>query len=564
MLLRCCTSIFLIAIAVHAQSGRGVIGGIIGPVGPGQPQVRNPQGPPPKTDCAASGVVVNAITGEPIPRAMVTISSGGAATDAKGEWSVTSQTCGRWIPNATRPGFLNGFTTSGDAAPRSIEFISGTPVRGIKIALMPEASISGHVQDTNGDPIQGAQVMLLRAQVQNGFSALAINQGANTDQFGNFVIGRLQPGRYLVCAQSIQSTFPQGGGEALVFSDECYPGPASQGPSGAFPVQGGRDVRVSLTLRATPGLHVRGTVSGVPENQGLTVRLQKIQNEMGRAGMFAQLGPATARPGQVRRDGTFDIANVTPGAYIARAQIGPGRGSGGASAEQRIQVGGSDLEGIHLRLEPPGSLNGTVRYELTPTTAPVAPNSGTPNPNQNPVVNINLNPVTPGGGGAFGQIKWDEDRRGFSWPQVAAGDYLLNVNARQGYVKSATLQGQDVLTHPFTINGATGPIELVISNDTGAFNATVNDADGHPATATIILKPSAGQIITLRSGEDGVATRQGLPVGDYRAWAFDDISRVPWAEDDWMTQHAGASTNVTITKTGTGSIALKRLIAPPD
>src|SRR6185312_16590167 len=110
-LTRCFTALLLFAPALGAQTGGrgGAIGGIIGGLPPGGPaQVyalgAQQNGP---SDCAASGIVVNAITGAPIPRAMVQGDPGGAASDAKGEWSITNQRCGRWTPEASRPGFFN-------------------------------------------------------------------------------------------------------------------------------------------------------------------------------------------------------------------------------------------------------------------------------------------------------------------------------------------------------------------------------------------------------------------------------------------------------------------------
>ena len=66
------------------------------------------------------------------------------------------------------------------------------------------------------------------------------------------------------------------------------------------------------------------------------------------------------------------------------------------------------------------------------------------------------------------------------------------------------------------------------------------------------------------SGDDGHATRQSFPTGDYRAWAFDDLSNVPYAEDDWMTQNAGPGEKVTVTKAGTANVTLKQMVVPPQ
>jgi hypothetical protein len=387
----------------------------------------------------------------------------------------------------------------------------------------------------------------------------------------------LQPGRYIACAGSAAQVFPVGGGEPLVYPEECYPGPPAQGSSVAMPLDAGKEARISITLRAQPALHVRGVVQGADGGRG-NVNLMKIAGDDQRpgvpAGMTMMGMPTSSRPGQIQRDGTFDIANVAPGSYIATARV-PGQGGRGGrgrgmapTATARITVGNSDVNGVQLTLQSPVAVNGTVRYDLA--DGPPAPPAASPSQDQpllgrGPVM-INLNPAQPGFGGA-GQLKWDDNHVAFNWPDVAPGSYSLNarvVGIQGAYVKSATLRGQDLLNQPFSVDGPTGPIEIVISDDAGTFQANVVDADGHPAPAGIVLKPAAGRPLTGAAGDDGVVSMQNVPSGEYSAWAFDNISQVPWNEADWMTQHAGAPVHVTISKTAGSAVTLKRIAAPPQ
>ncbi|HVW08523.1 MAG TPA: carboxypeptidase-like regulatory domain-containing protein [Bryobacteraceae bacterium] len=578
MLIRCCTVSLLFTALLTAQTGgRGVaIGGILGPVPFGSPN--SPQnGPPPATDCAASGIVVNAITGAPIPRAMVQGNgSGGAASDAKGEWSMTNQRCGVWIPNATRPGFFSATPGLTAAGPRKlVDLVSGSPATGVKIELMPEASISGTVLNSDGDPLADARIMLMHSMILNGYRVLTGAQNGQTDQEGNFRIDHLQPGRYIACAGSTELAFPVGGGPALVYPEECYPGPPSQGPSAAMPIDPGKEARISLTLRAQPPLHVRGVVEGASGGRG-SVNLMKTAVDrpmpgVPLGGMMMGL-PSTNRGGQILPDGTFDITNVTPGNYIATARVpGPGRGMP-PTATARITVGDSDVNGVQLTIQPPVPVNGTVRYELAGGTpaVPAAPaNQGQFTegalPVAGPGVIVNLSPAEPSLGGV-GQPQWDDDHLAFNWPEVSPGSWILNANVRSipgAYIKSATLRGQDVLNQPFPIDGPTGPIEIVVSDDSGIFQANVTDADGHPVPGFVVLKPAAGRPLTGRAGHDGVVSIENVPTGDYSVWAFDNMTDVPWNEDDWMARNAGSPIRVTISKTaGAAPVTLKRITAP--
>ena len=59
-------------------------------------------------------------------------------------------------------------------------------------------------------------------------------------------------------------------------------------------------------------------------------------------------------------------------------------------------------------------------------------------------------------------------------------------------------------------------------------------------------------------------SRKNVPAGEYKAWAFDNINLVPYADDQWMTQNAGPGERVTIASSGTVSVTLKRIAAPPE
>lgn len=541
--------------ALYAQGGRGGVGRVAGsgnPAGAGS----GAQAPPPATDCAASGTVVNGMTGEPIPRAMVTMGgadASGSATDAMGRWSIVNTTCGQRLPSATRPGFIPTNQLGVSAGrPKMIQLVSGSPVTSLKIELMPEGAIVGKVQDSNGDPLEFVQVRVMRVDIQQGKRTLGNANGGTADAQGNFRIGGLPPGHYFVCVSSRQITYPVGGGEALVYPESCYPGPLSAGLSAAAPLEAGREMRTAFTLTAVRGAHVRGSLSGfpAPSRPGPQVSVQLVQsNGLGGKG------------GQVKPDGTFDIPAVAPGSYIARAnlpQVGANNGPGSQiQALADVQVGDSDVNDVTLTAQSPGSVSGTVRFEFTnPTTA------------ASPAVDVNLVPATNGPsffGGPIPRAQWDSSHLSFEFAPVPPGQLRFNayVNGQGVYVKSATIRGQDVLNQPLTVNGTTGPIDIVVSDDVGGIDATVNDADGHPVAASVMLVSAAGQRSFLNGGDDGHATNPGMPTGEYRAWAFDNLN-VPYAEDDWMAQNAGSGEKVTITTGGNAIVTLKRIAAPAE
>ncbi len=554
MLVRLCLCSMIAVLSLQAQgSGRG--GG--GPAA-GGPQ-SGPPPPPPATDCAVSGTVVNAMTGEPIPRAMVSLGgydAAGSATDATGHWSISNTSCtGNRPVNATRIGFINSqmARNASGSRPITVNLVSGSPVSGVKVSLMPESSIAGKVVDQNNDAIESARVQAVRVQVQAGQRMMANVGGSATDSQGNFRIGGLQPGRYVICAGSPQLTYPVGGGPAMAYPEDCYPGPAASGISIAMPVEAGREVRTAFTLTPAEGVHVRGHVVGLPATaMRANVRLTKLP-------MNLAMGQNLFAPTQ--NDGSFDIPTVPPGSYIAvvNSQTTPPTPQP-LTAQAPVEVGSSDVDNVSIAFQPGGSLSGSVHYQFSNTATPA-----------NPPVTVNLRPDSPNNGGFMGpipQAQWDSDHLNFSFTNVPPGSELrlnVNVNSPGVYVRSAMLRGQDVLNQPFTVEGNAGPVDVVVSDDTGSIDITVNDSDGQPAAdAGVILLSTSGMRRTLSSGDDGHATQKNLPTGEYRAWAFDNLTTVPYAEEDWMNQNAGPGEKVSITSGGNVTLTVKRQPAPKE
>jgi hypothetical protein len=222
-------------------------------------------------------------------------------------------------------------------------------------------------------------------------------------------------------------------------------------------------------------------------------------------------------------------------------------------------VGNSDVDNVSLTFQPGGSLSGTVRYQFSNSATPV-----------NPPVTVSLRPASNDGGfiGRIPQAQWDSDHLNFNFADVQPSSELrlnANVNGREVYVRSVTLRGQDVTNQPFTVEGTAGPVDIVVSDDTGSVDVTVNDSDGHSVPdASVILLSAYGLRRTLSSGDDGHAVQKNIPTGEYLAWAFDNLAAVPYAEGEWMNQNAGSGEKVSVTSAGNATLTLKRMTAPKE
>jgi len=489
-----------------------------GQVVSGQPN----QAPQPTSfDCAADGIAVNSVTGEPIPRARININvpgaSSGTVADSSGKWSVSNIACGAGQVTATRPGFLQ-------APRRPLTLVSGSPVHDVKVPLTPQSVIYGRVLDDQGDPVMGVQISVVTSRVVDGLVTWvdAPQTGiSTTNDLGEYRAAGLSKGKFIACAHVNQ-------GRALVGSQadsqtmpgiSCYPGPPEGGTASAMDLPPGREVKVDFALSQVPAVHVRGTVSNLPEGRNVGISL-------GSRGARTGIEAPTSTP---VRGGKFDF-RIASGSYVLTADYF--EGGKRLLARVPIEVGSSDIDNVVVNLDSGFAVTGRVRMESQSRQTATVPQFG-----------INLRPTEPSNG--TGQLKWDADHASFTFNDMVPGSYRLDVfPPAPFYVKSATLAGQDVLGGELAVSQAAGPIEIVLSDDGGSIEGDVVNADGQPV---------AGGVMALRTGRAMTAAPnihfklQNLAPGDYRVYAWDDPAQVEYANSEWMRRYGGSGVAVTVT-----------------
>src|SRR5438874_4563171 len=203
------TALLLGIAALMAAQDRRATNGQIVPQAPRQPT---------SFDCSIDGMVTNAVTGEPIPRARIVLNSAGtaygAASDSAGKWTLTNVACGPGQINASRPGFLQAGTGGSQVRARAaipfqpVNLVSGSPVHDMRMQLTPQAVVLGKVLDDQGDPIMGAQVSVLTSRVVDGRARFQPAGQGMTNDLGEYRIANLPRGRYILCARAIQNSGP--------------------------------------------------------------------------------------------------------------------------------------------------------------------------------------------------------------------------------------------------------------------------------------------------------------------------------------------------------------------
>ncbi|MDP9055603.1 MAG: carboxypeptidase regulatory-like domain-containing protein [Acidobacteriota bacterium] len=487
-------------------------------------------------DCAADGTVVNSITGEPIPRARINIVSGGVAyassSDTAGRWTLSNVGCAPAQLIVTRPGFIRNIGSKGSPS-QPLTLLSGSPVHDVRTELAPQSVALGRVLDDRGDPYPVAQITVLGARVVNGKLRFQPSGTGMTNDLGEYRIANLSRGRYIVCAH-INPGGPTASNQTIP-ADSCYPGPPEGGAASAMAIPAGREVKVDFTLHEVMPVHIRGTVSGIPEGRGIGVSLIRRGGEDAGASNF---------PGQIR-DGKFDF-RVPPGSYMLTADyFEAGRR---LTARVPVDAGSFDVENVAVRLDTGFTVTGIVR---------VASDSGRAFSR----FPVSLRSAEPASG--TGQVKWAADQASFAINDMVPGNFRLNAfPPAPFYLKSATLAGQDIACNDIPISQAAGPIEVTLRDDGGSIEGDIVDAAGQPAVAGIVLLRGNTSVSNAIAGSDGHFKLQYIAPGDYTIYAWDDIAGVQYAEPDWMRRYGTGGSSVTVSSGRIAQIRLIRQIVP--
>ena len=152
-----------------------------------------------------SGTAVDGQSGDPIRKAIVTLTLEGSPkrwattrTDASGRFQFDGLPAGKYDLRATKATEgtaiygANSIHELGDL----ITLGDGETRGAIALRFLRAASITGHVYDSDGEPVPDANVSLLRPGRNLGVATLVQYRGSNTDDRGEYRFPDIDPGRY--------------------------------------------------------------------------------------------------------------------------------------------------------------------------------------------------------------------------------------------------------------------------------------------------------------------------------------------------------------------------------
>jgi protocatechuate 3,4-dioxygenase beta subunit len=294
-----------------------------------------------------AGRVVDSVTGEPVPRAIVNVVSGdyqgavaSAVTGTDGRFSLENIPAGKYPLNASRRGYRSTYYDEHEGFNSAIVTGDGLVTDNLEFHLAPAAVLAGVVTDDAGEPVESAQVMLFKQPDANEGSHMKQAGSAQTDDTGAYEFAGLPAGEYVVGVNA-EPWYAQ--------HRSIYTGPSSE-PSPldvAYPVtfydstidesaatpiklEAGSREQADIHLHAVPALHFR-----VPSSRRNGDRFFLQQRIFGNSVPVGHTEITSSGD-----HGLTEISGIAPGTYEAEVGEPPRHMVLNANSNQDISLTG--------------------------------------------------------------------------------------------------------------------------------------------------------------------------------------------------------------------------------
>ncbi len=512
---------------------------------------------PPEKGVVA-GQVVKAGTGEPLKKARVVLrkEEGRDAprvelVDTNGRFQFKDVEPGRYRLYAVRNGYVRQDfgQRSANHPGTALALAPGQQVKDVVFKLVPAAVIAGRIYDEDGEAVPGARVQALQHRYLQGRRQLTPMRFATTNDRGEYRLIGLPAGRYYVSAtfspaMALGLGF-EAGGQATGnegYAPTYYPNTNDATRATPLEVRAGNEVGgIDFLLLPTRAVRIRGRVyNSVLGKPGRDTMVLILPVSTGGVWTFGPDNHVRVQDPQ----GNFEIRGVTPGSYNLLATWWD-EGRTEYTARQRVEVGTADVDGVQLTIRAGVDIYGSIRSESNELPgSEEEPASATPEPASEKKLDLSEVRVLleqPDEmflpfGGSTARV---EDVGSFRLTNVSDDHYRVALWRLPAdyYLKSARMEGNDVLEEGLTVSGPPrDSLELVVSPNGGRIEGAVLKEQKPFSGATVALVPEEKRrgrrelYKTATTDQYGRFTLRGIPPGEYKLFAWEEIE--PGAHQD--------------------------------
>jgi hypothetical protein len=542
---------------------------------PPPPRDRPP--PPPTGTAIIKGRVIDAQTGNALPRARVRLQAPGnrppVLTDDTGAFKLTDVPAGPVSLFVDRSGYMTSrYPEAGKtirANVRSVVTIAdGQVLEGLSIPLYRGGVIVGRIFDAHGEPAEFVQIQILRLP-PSGRGKPQMRGNSSTNDLGEFRAPRLEPGTYVIRAQSRNNAPPDDPSESQPVPT-YYPGVLSIDQAQPIKVERGQTTSgIEIMLLDGVSSVVSGTVvdaNGLPAPMGTYVNARVV-------GDFIDMMTSGGGTG-VRPDGTFRF-KLAPGEYQLEVQsMRPGVGGRPGPDDQqfgrlRVSVGSAPISDLTIALGPGATISGKLVFD---GDSPLPPNA---------------DQITVGVGSLGNSSPCQSERTAALGPdgtfrvQGVVGTCVVRVMGNMGRwsVKSIMQGDVDLLDRPVTFEPGQQlrNVQVVLSDKRTELVLNVVDEHGlatreyvaiafatdkakwddnsryvrlyipQPPLPARIPAPTRGSADLRAAPTERRDLIAGLPAGDYYVVALADIAAEDSRDPGMLERLAAGATRVSVT-----------------
>jgi hypothetical protein len=506
------------------------------------------------TSSSVRGIVIKSGTAirQPLQNARLELAGGASPlvvrTNVNGEFVFANLAPGQYTLTVTCDGFVRR------QSPKPIALGRGQSASNIVFELDPAPTAAGWVLDLYGEPIANVMVEALRRtyDVRGNPRWPRVATGLTNDR-GEYRVFWLDPGDYFFYARSPQPDANDGNSLNPV-APTYFPGVNTPEEAKPLRLDVGREIRVDFRLSHAALWSVSGhtmmEATGRPVSASVTLVPPAEDPSFSR--YHAQSSAAGSFPGQ------FDMEGVAPGSYILMAKSGSGDQE--MTAFKRIEIravpaaprGGYSTT---LALNPPVSIVG--RFFLESREAVDLRRAA--------VSLTSVDPDLPSPRAALPQLDGQ-----FVLNAVMQGSYVLDVSnlPQDMYLKAARLGDADVLENPLTPgqHPGTTPLQILLASDGGRVQVAAYNAKGQlHSGVNFVLVPDAArrhrrdQYRVATSGEDGQASLRGIPPGNYKLFAWEDLEPNAYLNSGFLDRYESSGFPVKIATGDNSPISVRTI-----
>jgi hypothetical protein len=318
---------------------------------------------------------------------------------------------------------------------------------------------------------------------------------------------------------------------ATAYQTTYYPGTRDRAQAAPIQLHGGDDFPINFSLTPSPSLIIRGSVVNLPPGSSAAIMLQSRDFNL------------VLNGAEMHKDGSFEIRDVSPGAYTIVATVD--NAPAPMMAHQTVQVTTANVEGLRLAPQTGGSVRGRVRMEG-------GGNVGVrPDPSQ---MFLLLRPAdgddalgTVGVGDGFSVAHVNADGS-FEWKDVPPGHYsveISEVSAMPDWFLQP-VSGRGVADSRFSVSGGVTTLDLVASANGAAVEGLASNQKDEPiADAVVVAVPEERfrshpeRYRKAVADQRGRFALRGLPAGDYTVFAWESADGEAYYNPEFLKGYEG-------------------------